>query len=95
MDETEVTNAEYRQFVYWVRDSIIRTQLAEMAIGIDDQEDPMWQYKYKNEKNSDETDSNEENEYNFYSDSYGEINILDWDVDLIFNRWNICLEKYN
>ncbi len=24
MDETEVTNAEYKQFVYWVRDSIIR-----------------------------------------------------------------------
>ena len=24
MDETEVTNAKYRQFVYWVRDSIIR-----------------------------------------------------------------------
>ncbi|MDR0835792.1 MAG: SUMF1/EgtB/PvdO family nonheme iron enzyme [Tannerella sp.] len=28
MDETEVTNAKYRQFVYWVRDSIIRTRLA-------------------------------------------------------------------
>jgi formylglycine-generating enzyme required for sulfatase activity len=29
MDETEITNALYRQFVYWVRDSIIRTRLAE------------------------------------------------------------------
>jgi gliding motility-associated lipoprotein GldK len=29
MDETEITNAEYRQFVYWVRDSIIKTKLAE------------------------------------------------------------------
>ncbi len=28
MDATEVTNAEYRQFVYWVRDSIIRERLA-------------------------------------------------------------------
>jgi gliding motility-associated lipoprotein GldK len=28
MDETEITNAKYRQFVYWVRDSIIRTRLA-------------------------------------------------------------------
>ncbi|MDR0613685.1 MAG: SUMF1/EgtB/PvdO family nonheme iron enzyme [Dysgonamonadaceae bacterium] len=27
MDETEITNAEYRQFVYWVRDSIIRERL--------------------------------------------------------------------
>lgn len=31
MDATEITNAEYRQFVNWVRDSIIRTELAEMA----------------------------------------------------------------
>lgn len=31
MDETEITNAEYRQYVYWVRDSIFRTKLAIMA----------------------------------------------------------------
>ena len=24
MDQTEITNNEYRQFVHWVRDSIIR-----------------------------------------------------------------------
>ena len=29
MDETEITNNEYRQFVYWVRDSIARTLLGE------------------------------------------------------------------
>jgi gliding motility-associated lipoprotein GldK len=28
MDETEITNAEYRQFVYWVRDSILRERLS-------------------------------------------------------------------
>ncbi|WP_117884782.1 T9SS ring complex lipoprotein PorK/GldK [Aureibaculum luteum] len=31
MDETEITNAEYREFVVWVRDSIVRTQLAILA----------------------------------------------------------------
>ena len=31
MDETEITNSEYREFVYWVRDSIIRTRLAILA----------------------------------------------------------------
>jgi len=31
MDETEITNGEYRQFVNWVRDSTIRTKLAIMA----------------------------------------------------------------
>jgi len=29
MDQTEITNNEYRQFVYWVRDSIVRFRLAE------------------------------------------------------------------
>lgn len=29
MDETEITNSEYRQFVYWVRDSIARKMLGE------------------------------------------------------------------
>ncbi len=31
MDETEITNGEYRKFVEWVKDSIIRTRLAISA----------------------------------------------------------------
>jgi gliding motility-associated lipoprotein GldK len=31
MDETEITNSEYKQFVFWVRDSIVRTKLALLA----------------------------------------------------------------
>ncbi len=31
MDETEITNSEYLQFVDWVKDSIIRTRLAILA----------------------------------------------------------------
>ena len=33
MDETEVTNSKYKQFVFWVRDSIIRERLADPAYG--------------------------------------------------------------
>lgn len=36
MDQHEVTNSMYRQFVYWVRDSIIRERLADPAYGGDD-----------------------------------------------------------
>ena len=36
MDETEVSNAKYRQFVNWVRDSIIRERLADPAYGGDE-----------------------------------------------------------
>ena len=32
MDETEITNNEYKQFVYWVRDSIAMTRLVEAGI---------------------------------------------------------------
>ena len=31
MDETEITNSEYKEFVFWVRDSIVRTKLGEQA----------------------------------------------------------------
>lgn len=36
MDEAEVSNAKYRQFVFWVRDSIIRERLADPAFGGDE-----------------------------------------------------------
>ena len=34
MDITEITNGEYKEFVYWVRDSIARTQLARMEVDV-------------------------------------------------------------
>ena len=36
MDQTEVSNAKYRQFVQWVRDSIIRERLADPNYGGDE-----------------------------------------------------------
>ena len=36
MDEHEVSNSKYRQFVNWVRDSIIRERLADPAYGGDE-----------------------------------------------------------
>jgi sulfatase modifying factor 1 len=48
MDETEITNSEYRQFVNWVRDSVVRDELARAAfekLDYDpDTEDPMFEY---------------------------------------------------
>jgi formylglycine-generating enzyme required for sulfatase activity len=32
MDDTEITNGEYKQFVYWVRDSIVREKLADAGL---------------------------------------------------------------
>ena len=36
MDDTEITNSEYKQFVAYVRDSILRTRLADPAYGGDE-----------------------------------------------------------
>ncbi|MBR2193199.1 MAG: SUMF1/EgtB/PvdO family nonheme iron enzyme [Bacteroidaceae bacterium] len=47
MDEHEVTNSMYRQFVFWVRDSIIRERLADPAYGGDES------YKIEEDKNGD------------------------------------------
>ena len=33
MDETEITNSKYKQFVFWVRDSIIRERLFDPSFG--------------------------------------------------------------
>ena len=49
MDETEITNSEYRQFITWVRDSVIRTKLAEEVSGEEldgGAENIMFQFKY-------------------------------------------------
>ncbi len=40
MDETEITNSEYRQYVNWVRDSIVRTRLAILADELGEKNDP-------------------------------------------------------
>lgn len=50
MDETEITNSEYRQFVYWVRDSIIRERLYDPAYGGNDL------FKIEEDKNGDPID---------------------------------------
>ncbi len=47
MDETEVSNSKYRQFVHWVRDSIIRERLADPQYGGDET------YKIEEDRNGD------------------------------------------
>ena len=96
MDETEITNSEYKQFVYWVRDSVIRTKLAEAA------ED------YINTGPDDNTGETEEGSdgailkdyayldtddaltgfkrYDSLNNNNSNYKRLNWDIDLILNR---------
>ena len=97
MDETEISNGEYKTFVYWVRDSVARTKLAiayddllliggegeEINTGIED-------YKFK------EIDTTSATAYEKYMlENYGgsgdynsetEGRALDWNNDLVWNK---------
>lgn len=90
MDETEVTNAQYRVFVNYVRDSIARTLLAETAGDASsggDTGNGIADYAYLAKKVGDN-----ESAYQKYLDSKGgrdgysdDSRRLDWSVPL---RWN-------
>ncbi|MDO5105046.1 gliding motility lipoprotein GldK [Capnocytophaga sp.] len=67
MDETEITNSEYRQFVNWVRDSIIRTNLAELAEQTGQSSGGVGDYAYQN-ANSEKLTPYEQYLQNTYGD---------------------------
>jgi len=77
MDETEITNAEYRQFVRWVRDSVIRTALAEEFTKQNgmSSDNPNYKYIYKSAKVALEGEGGSLADWDGKTD-------LDWDVDL-------------
>lgn len=47
MDETEITNAQYRQFTNWVRDSIALTTIGEFVDHEDGSQSLNWRYKIR------------------------------------------------
>ena len=92
MDETEITNAEYRQFVNWVRDSVIRTALAEKAdqlsasgpvdnTGEEEDNSVMQRYAYLG---SDEALTGYQKFDSIYNNNSNKR--LNWSEELIFNR---------
>ena len=82
MDETEITNSEYRQFVFWVRDSILRYNLAEMADleGKTPDDEGIGEYAYMSSEEEDMTPYEK-----YMMDTYGdEQRKINRDIDLIF-----------
>ncbi|MDX1469859.1 MAG: gliding motility lipoprotein GldK [Flavobacteriaceae bacterium] len=98
MDETEITNAEYRQFVYWVRDSILRTKLAILAdeIGMTPDDGGIGEYAFKGADTSNMTVYEK-----YMMDNYSGLGPtgyegykLNKDVDLIFDTAEYPDEYY-
>ncbi|WP_431159315.1 gliding motility lipoprotein GldK [Winogradskyella poriferorum] len=92
MDETEITNSEYRQFVQWVRDSILRFNLAEMADleGKTPGNGDIGEFAYL-DSNPDELNAYESYMLNTYGNEQRKINN---DVDLIFDTEDYPDELY-
>jgi gliding motility-associated lipoprotein GldK len=89
MDDTEITNSEYRQFVEWVKDSIARTQLAILAdgLGLGPDDGGIGEYAFK------DADTTNASAYDKYMlDNYSgmgetgyEERALNKDIDLIWD----------
>ena len=99
MDETEITNSEYRQFVYWVRDSIALAMLARKADELDLGEeagDGIGEFAFAD---SDTADLNEFQKYmkaNYYDlneDLYAG-RPLNWDNDIAWSPEDYVDQAY-
>lgn len=95
MDETEITNAEYRQFVFRVRDSVIRQKLAEAAElsgeGGDGNGDGIQRYAFKN-STEDETELTPFQEFSKHYDPFNQA--LDWNPKIIWDPAQYPDEDY-
>ena len=81
MDETEITNSEYKQFVYWVKDSVALALLArranELELG-EEQKDGIGEFAFK------DSDTSKLSEFQKYMrENYFDLaKPLNWDSDL-------------
>ena len=87
MDETEITNSEYLQFVRWVKDSVTMALLArkvdELELGEESQEG-IAEFSFKNADTSDLSEFQKYMRSNYYdlSEDIYEGKALDWDNDI-------------
>lgn len=98
MDETEITNSEYRQFVYWVKDSIALAMLARKAdeLELGEDSDGIGEFAFQD---ADTTDLNEFQKYmrsNYYdlSEDLYAGRALNWDADLAWDTEDYVDQNY-
>ncbi len=87
MDETEITNSEYRQFVYWVRDSVALAMLARKADELDlgeEAQDGIGEYAFADADTSDISEFQKYMKANYYdlSEDLYAGRPLNWDQDI-------------
>ena len=99
MDETEITNSEYRQFVYWVKDSIALSMLArkadELELG-EDNKDGIGEFAFQDADTSKLSEFQKYMRANYYDldeDLYAG-RALNWDADLTWETEDYTDQNY-
>lgn len=92
MDETEITNSEYKQFVYYVRDSVVRQKLAEAAefagggagAAGGGNQGSIQDYAFKNSQSGNNNNAQQNlTPYQEFSKHYDPMKqLLNWDIDI-------------
>ena len=91
MDETEITNSEYRQFVHWVKDSIALALLANKAFELEktnENKNSIGEFAFKDADTSKMTEYQKymlEQYYSVDPDRYGDGRALNWNADLSYD----------
>ena len=94
MDETEITNSEYKQFVYWVKDSVALALLArradELELG-EEQKDGIGEFAFK------DSDTSKLSEFQKYMrENYFDLaKPLNWDSDLTWETEDYVDQDYS
>ena len=86
IDEAEVSNKDYRRFVKYVRDSIVRTKLARLAedLGLNAEDEGVGRYAFKPIDTASVSEKYYYENYSLFSENLYEGRLLNWDVDLIW-----------
>ena len=98
IDNTEITNGEYRQYVNWVKDSIVRVELAILAddLGLTPEDEGIGLYAFMQ---ADTTDMTPYQKYKFYNTPVDDSNpyaayTLNREEDIIWNTADYPDENY-
>ena len=100
MDETEITNSEYRQFVEWVRDSTVRLKLAILADELGetpgDGEAGIGDFAFLDNEDEEKTPYDQYMEDNYYGmgDDFYEGRKINNNIDLIWDTAEYPDEYY-
>lgn len=98
MDDTEITNSEYRQFVEWVRDSVVRSNLAiladELGIGPEDEGIGMYAFKDADTANLSVYDKYMLDNYAGMGEDYYDGRALNTDEELVWDTSEYPDEYY-